>query len=103
MLVNAERIIARFEQQPWEQKRYRVDFRDHLTDGETIVTPTFLISPVTVPPLEVTNIAIAPEGNQLVMFITGGVDGTVYRITMRTTTNDTQKLEDEIEVTIREF
>lgn len=103
MLVNAERIIARFEQQPYEQKRYRVDFRDHLADGETILTPTFVVSPVTVPPLEVVNLAIAPDGDQLIMFITGGVDGTLYRITMRTVTSDTQRLEDEIEVTIREF
>lgn len=103
MLVNAERIIARFEQQPYEQKRYRVDFRDHLADGETILTPSFIISPVTVPPLEVVNLAIAPEANQLVMFFTGGVDGTTYRVTMRTVTSDTQKLEDEIEVSIREF
>lgn len=103
MLVNAERIIARFEQQPWEQKRYRVDFRDHLADGETITLPTFVISPTTVPALEVVNVAIAPDGDQLIMFIAGGVSGTVYRITMRTTTSDTQRLEDEIEVTIREF
>lgn len=103
MLVNAERIIARFEQQPYEQKRYRVDFRDHLAAGETILTPSFIISPVTVPPLEVVNLAIAPEANQLVMFFTGGVDGTTYRVTMRTVTSDTQKLEDEIEVSIREF
>ena len=103
MLVNAERIIARFEQQPWEKKRYRVDFRDHLADGETIVTPTFVISPTTTPPLEVSNVAISPDADQLVMFIEGGVDGTLYRITMRTTTSDLQKLEDEIEVSIREF
>jgi hypothetical protein len=101
MLVNAERIIARFEQQPWEKKRYRVDFRDHLADGETIVTPTFVISPTTTPPLAVSNVAIAPDADQLVMFIEGGVDGTLYRITMRTTTSDLQKLEDEIEVSIR--
>lgn len=103
MLVNAERIVARFEQQPWEKKRYRVDFRDHLADGETILTPTFVVSPTTTTPLAIENIAIAPEANQLVMFISGGEDGTLYRITMRTTTSDLQRLEDEIEVQVREF
>ena len=103
MLVNAERVIARFEQQPWEAKRYRVDFRDHLADGEVILTPTFVISPTTSPALQISNVAIAPDGDQLVLFISGGVDGTLYRVTMRTETSDTQKLEDEIEVRIVEF
>jgi hypothetical protein len=103
MLVNAERIIARFEQQPLEVKRYRVDFRDHLTTGETISAPTFIISPTTAPLLQVLNVAIDPEGQQLVMFVSGGTTATIYRITMRTNTSVGQTLEDEIELSIREF
>ena len=103
MLVNEERIIGRFEQQPWERKRYRVDFRQHLAPGETISVPKFDATPVTDPALLVDAIAIAPEGNQLILFISGGVDATTYRLRMRTTTSDQQNLEDEIEVRIREF
>lgn len=103
MLVNAERIIGRFEQQPSEVKRYRVDFRDHLATGETISAPTFIISPTTVPPVVVSNVAIAPEGNQLVMFLSGGLTANTYRITMRTPTSDNQILEDEIELRVTEF
>jgi hypothetical protein len=103
MLVNAERIIGRFEQQPAEVKRYRVDFRDFLADGETINSPTFIVSPTTVPPVVVLNVAVAPDGDQLVMFLSGGVDATTYRITMRTDTSDNQTLEDEIELRVTEF
>jgi hypothetical protein len=103
MLVNAERIIGRFEQQPYEVKRYRVDFRNALTTGETISSPTFVVSPITIPPVQVLNVAVAPEGDQLVMFLSGGVDATTYRINMRTETSDNQKLEDEIELNVTEF
>lgn len=102
MLVNEERVIARFEQQPWERKRYRVDFRQHLAPGETVSIPSFLATPETVPPVVVDAIAIAPEGNQLILFISGGVDATTYRLRMRTVTSDGQNLEDEIDVRIRE-
>jgi len=103
MLVNAERIIGRFEQQPYEVKRYRVDFRSSLATGETISSPTFLVSPITVPPVQVLNVAVAPDGDQLVMFLSGGVTDNTYRITMRTNTSDNQKLEDEIELRVTEF
>jgi hypothetical protein len=103
MLVEAERLVARLEKQPWERKRYRADFRDNLATGETITTPTFEVSPTTVPPVVVDDLAIAPEGDQMVMFFGGGVNNTTYRITMKTITSDGQKLEDEIELQVTEF
>lgn len=103
MLVNQERIIGRFEQQPWERKRYRVDFRQNLMEGEIILVPVFDASPVTPVPLTVSDVVVVPDGKQIIMFISGGEDGFTYRLRMRTTTNDGQNLEDEIEVRIREF
>lgn len=103
MLIDSERVIARFEQQPWERKRYRGDFRQHLAAGESITIPTYVVGPVTVPPLVVGSAAIGPDGQQVIFFVGGGVSGTVYRVSMRTETTDTQKLEDEFEITVREF
>jgi hypothetical protein len=103
MLVNAERLIGRFEQQPRERKRYRVDFRQHLADGETVLIPTFEVTPVTVPPLQITDVALGPDADQLLMFVEGGLDGITYQVTMLTVTSDTQELEDELEFRIREF
>lgn len=103
MLVNAERIIGRFEQQPSEVKRYRVDYRPHLADGETISAPTITVTPVTVPPAVVANVAIAPDGDQLVAFFSGGLSDTTYRIRFLTPTSDNQILEDEIELRVVEF
>lgn len=103
MLIDAERVVARFEQQPYERKRYRCDYRQHLADGETVLSPTFVVSPATVPALTVGSAAIAPDGQQTIFFVEGGVDGTVYRVSMRSVTSDTQRLEDEFEITVREF
>lgn len=103
MLVDAERVVARFEQQPSERKRYRGDFRQFLAEGETITMPTYVVDQVTVPPLVVGDAAIAPDGQQVIFFVEGGVADTVYRVSMRTETSDTQRLEDEFEITVREF
>lgn len=102
MLVNAERIIGRFEQQPGENKRYRADFTANLAAGETITTPVFVVDQVTTPPLVVSNIAVGPDGDQVVFFVGGGLDGTVYKVTMTTNTSDGQVLEDELEFRVTE-
>lgn len=103
MLVDAERVVARFEQQPYERKRYRGDYRQFLAEGETITMPSFVVSPVTDPPLVVGDALILESGQETVFFVENGLVDTVYRVSMRTTTNDTQRLEDEFEITIREF
>jgi hypothetical protein len=103
MLVDAERVVARFEQQPYERKRYRGDYRQFLAEGETITMPTFVVSPVTDPPLVVGDALILPSEQETVFFVENGLVDTVYRVSMRTITNDTQRLEDEFEITIREF
>jgi hypothetical protein len=103
VLINEERIIARYEHQPAEVKRYRISYEDVLDTSELITSPVFVVAPTTAPPVLVQNVSIDPDGKELVMFLSGGVTGTVYRITVRTTTNAGQVLEDEIELSVREF
>lgn len=102
MLVSVEKPIGRFFQQPWEIKRYRVDFTLNLGDNEIVSLLSFLVDNTTSPPLDVTNAAIAPEGKEITFFVGGGLSGNSYKVTIRTTTTVGQRFEDEIEFVIQE-
>lgn len=102
MLISVEKPIGRFFQQPWEVKRYRVRYSKNLGDNETITLLEFLIDNVTVPPLVVDNGAIAPDGDQVTFFVSGGLTQNTYKVSVRVTTTMGQKFEDEIQYVIRE-
>lgn len=102
MLVAVEKPIGRFFHQPWEAKRYRVDYGKNLVTSEVIQGVEYLIDVATSPPLAVSNSAIAPDGKSVTFFVGGGVDGQTYKVSVRATTNAGQKFEDEIEYVIQE-
>lgn len=102
MLVSVEKPIGRFFQQPWEKKRYLVNYDKNLGDNETISLIQFLIDQATVPPLVVSNGAIAPDGKQITFYAEGGLSPTTYKVSVRVTTSSGQKFEDEVQFVIQE-
>lgn len=94
-------ISARFNQSPYEVKRYLVDFTLDLATGESLTTipaPT-ITSPSgeLVPTLVVSNIALAPsvggQITQFTFFVSGGTAGQNYEIDFLASTTLTQVLE----------
>lgn len=102
MLASAEKPIGRFFHQPWEVKRYRVDYSKNLVSSEVLQTVEYVVDTTTSPPLAVSNSAVAPDGLSVTFFVGGGVDGQTYKVSVRVTTNAGQKFEDEIEFVIEE-
>jgi hypothetical protein len=102
MLISVEKPIGRFFQQPWEVKRYRVKYGKNLGDNEIVSNLEFVIDNVTTPALVINNGAIAPDGDQITFFASGGLDKNTYKVSVRVTTNMGQKFEDEIQFVIRE-
>lgn len=102
MLISVEKPLGRFEQQPWEKKRYRINYTKSLGDSETAVTPTFLVDTETDPALVVDGAAIDATGKYLVFFVSGGVTDTRYKVSVRMVTSAAQRFEDEIEYFIKE-
>jgi hypothetical protein len=102
MLVSVTKPIGRFFQQPWEVKRYRIDYTKELAEDEIISLLAFVVDNVTTPPLAVTNGAIAPDGDQVTFFVGGGLTGNTYKVSARVTTNAGQQFEHELEFVIQE-
>lgn len=95
--------LAKYVQSTSEVKRYQLDYTDWLDAGEQVAGTVFLPLPVTVPPLVVTNVMVLPSGLGVQYYISGGVDGTTYNISVTTTTTiGPQVKEDDVVVVIRE-
>jgi hypothetical protein len=102
MLISTVKPLGRFSQQPWEIRRYRLDYTEALGDTETIVTPTFLVDPTSTTPFAITNAAVDVTGKFLVFYASGGEDGTSYQVSVRVVTSAGQQFEDEVEFLIEE-
>lgn len=103
MLVSVNKPIGRFVQQPWEVRRYRVEYTKNLAENELLSTSEFVVSPTSEPtPLSITNAVIDPTGKNLIFFVGGGEDGIRYKLSVRVITSAGQKIEDEIELLVEE-
>lgn len=92
--------LAKFVQEPNEQKRYVLDYSDWLDTGETISSVAFSISPagMTVP-----SSTIGTPANTVSFFITGGTSGTKYTVEAQITTSAGQVKEDQLVFIVREY
>jgi|WetSurMetagenome_2_1015567.scaffolds.fasta_scaffold1199208_2 hypothetical protein len=102
MLVSVEKPLGRFTQQPWEKKRYKVNYTQALGETELLVTPSFVIDNVTVTPFVIDTAAVDSTGKYLLFYASGGEDGQRYKVSVRMITSAGQKFEDEVEFFIEE-
>lgn len=79
--------LGKWSQTPGEKKLYTADYSQWLSAGETLATVTYVVTPVTVPALQVTGSAIDGAGKTVSFFVGGGTDSSQYEITLTATTN----------------
>lgn len=95
--------LSKYVKDPDERKRYQIDYSEWLDTGEQATNVAFAVSPVTVPPLVVDDIAVTPSGLGVQYYVSGGLDGKTYTITATlTTTVGPQIREDDILMVVRE-
>lgn len=103
-------LIARYRKQPIEKLRRAVSYKHWLAEDEVLISVTevlertlaveasgdpgdFAVSGLTINPL---------DNRALLFFAEGGINGEVWKVTLRVTTSDLQLREDEIEFMIDE-
>lgn len=99
-------VLGKYVQTPIERKRYLLDYTDWFANSAnptgTIDTIVFASLPVAGTPAIVDAFEInLPDLLTVTIFISGGVNGSQYRILATMTTSDGQIKEDEIIVDIR--
>jgi hypothetical protein len=97
-------ILTRFKKQSAESRKFTIDYSPRLDSSEVITNvKNVLVTPTTVPPLEVTSIISAAE-TSVYLYIAGGTDGTEYKVDVQTETGDALILwEDEIIMIIEDI
>lgn len=97
-------ILGKFVQSPIERKRYLLDYADWFANSAnptgTLASVVFTSVPATTP-AEVDAYEINDPATSITIFISGGLNGTQYRILVTVTTSDGQIKEDEIIIDIR--
>jgi len=96
--------IAKYVKAASDRKRYQIDYTDWLDTGEQVTSVTFTIEDNAASPvLVIDDIQVLPTGLGVQYYISGGVDGTTYRILPNLTTNTGPQTKlDEVFITIRE-
>lgn len=85
-------------QQPTERLSYTIDYTDALTDGDNIDTATATVSPAG---LLIQN--VSPIDPRVRFWVTGGVSGTTYKVTVTANTADGRTFQDELTFKIKEL
>ncbi len=97
-------ILGSFVQQPREAIFYTIDYTCFLDpDIPELLNPgppTIIISPVTAPVLVAVGQRLSDL--QIRMLVSGGLDGTRYKIEVVVGTDQSQVKEDEVKITVRD-
>jgi hypothetical protein len=94
-------VISGLTKQPGETLKQTLDYEQWLR-GSTISGTQVTVSPSnTLVPLSAT-VSVNAAATSLNVFLTGGLDGFDYTVTVRTTVTDSQVREDEIKLAVRE-
>lgn len=85
-------MLGKFQKQPAETLDFDIDFSEFLSDGDSLVTAGDPPAPnpldVTVTPAGLTlGLTVVLNGNTIKQWVSGGVDGQKYKITLTATSN----------------
>ncbi len=98
-------VLGSFIQQPREALYYTIDYSCFLDpDIPEILNagvPSIIISPTTAPALVVVG-QVLVQDNQVRMLVSGGNDGTRYKVEVVVGTDQSQIKEDEFKITVRD-
>jgi hypothetical protein len=98
--------LGKFPKKPAAIKRYVADFSEWLDTGETVTAKTFAVAVSAGvdagPDLAVDSSSIISSSTQVAFFVSGGLVGVTYQITLHITTSASQEEDFEIFFVIRE-
>lgn len=93
-------VLARYNKQPNEKRKFEVSYVNWLETGDTISSAGVVSDDAAV---TVSGVVIDPvTSDKISFFVEGGVDGTDYKLTVTATTADTRVKEDEVIFKVRE-
>jgi len=89
--------VGQLGQQPAERFSYTIDYSLALTEGDNLQSVVAVVVPTG---LTVDNVGVYDP--RVKFWVSGGVDGQVYKITFTTTTSDGRIFQDEVTAKIKE-
>ncbi len=89
--------IGSFTKQPVEVKDYDIDYSEWLTAGDNVQSATVAVAPTG---LTVTSVFV--NDPRVKIWLSGGTDGTQYKLTVTMTTADGRIKQDEFKVRVKD-
>lgn len=90
--------LATIYKQPGERFSYTANYEDALTTGDNVQSAVASVSPVG---LVVDNVGVYDP--RVRIWVSGGVDGVIYKVTLNVTTADGRVFQDELVFKIKEL
>lgn len=95
--------LGNFKKQPTEVLDYDIDYSQWIPTGDTLLNATAVVDIVGIGNLIVASIVVTPLTNIVKLWISGGVDGVTYKVTVTTATNGGRTKEDELQFTVKNY
>lgn len=89
--------LGNFTKQPVEVKDYDIDYSEWLTSGDNVQSAT-----VTVVPTGLTVDAVYINDPRIKVWLSGGTDGTAYKLTVTMTSADGRIKQDEFKIKVKD-
>ncbi|MWV17566.1 hypothetical protein F3I16_16105 [Pseudomonas sp. L-22-4S-12] len=90
--------LGTFPKQPSERLSKSITYADALDDGDEIAT----VMSCAVAPAGLTAVPTLVDGNRVRLWVSAGVDGVAYKITVKVQTSGGEIFEDELTCRVRE-
>lgn len=94
-------LLGSYVKQPAEVESYTISYEEDLDDSDVVETSVVSITPVTDPPLEADSLGV--DDPRVRVLISGGVNGTTYKVTLTTTTSSGRVLQDEFKLRVKDY
>lgn len=94
-------LIGKFFKAPPERKRYQIDYSPWLDAGELVQSATFGVIPATPTPVVVDGITVNTPQTGITFYVSGGVEGTTYKVLPLMVTAGGQTKEDAIQFMVK--
>lgn len=95
--------LANFKKQPADVLDYDIDYTSWMPAGDALLSATAVVDIVGAGSLLVDSIVVTPSTNIVKLWMSGGVDGVTYKVTVTTITSGGRTKEDELQFTVKNY
>jgi hypothetical protein len=95
--------LANFKKQPADVLDYDIDYTSWMPAGDTLLSATAVVDIIGTGSLLVDSIVVTPATNIVKLWMSGGVDGVTYKVTVTSITNGGRTKEDELQFTVKNY